>query len=76
MVTTNIHLVQSKSQIIQRLLEEKHITVEEAMTLMMTEKEIQYIPTIPQTPCPNYPTYPNPFGPFYYSTTSDSRTQK
>jgi hypothetical protein len=57
-------------------LEEKLITVEEAMTLMMTEKEIQYIPTIPQTPCPNYPTYPNPFGPFYYSTTSDSRTQK
>lgn len=76
MVTTNIHLTQSKSQIIQRLLEEKHITVEEAMTLMMAEKEIQYIPTIPQTPYPNYPTYPNPFGPFYYSTTSDSKTQK
>ena len=76
MVTTNIQLTQSKSQIIQRLLEENHITVEEAMTLMMTEKEIQYIPTVPQVPYPNYPTYPNPFGPYYYSTTSDSREQK
>lgn len=77
MTTTDIKFAQTKSQIIQRLLEEKHITVEEAMTLMMNEKDVQYVPiTVPQTPYPNYPTYPNPWGPYFYSTTTENRNQE
>lgn len=77
MTTTDIKFAQTKSQIIQRLLEEKHITVEEAMTLMMDEKNVQYVPiTVPQTPYPNYPTYPNPWGPYFYSSTTETRNQE
>lgn len=50
--------MKTKSEIIQRLLDEKSINVEEAMILMMTEKEYVYIP--------NYPTYPTyPTAPIY-----------
>jgi len=42
----------TKSTIIQRLLDKKHITVDEAMTLMQHD-------TIPVV-MPQYPSYPNP----------------
>ena len=49
----------TKADIVQRLLEEKHITAEEAVTLLMTEKEIVTMPK-PQIPYPYpwTPTYP------------------
>jgi hypothetical protein len=47
----------SKADIIQRLLEEKHITVEEAMTLMASDGG--FMPTPPYTPpTPSFPQYP------------------
>jgi hypothetical protein len=47
----------SKAEIIQRLLEEKHITVEEAMTLMTSDAPAT--PTPPYTPpTPSFPAYP------------------
>lgn len=74
MTTTDIKFAQSKSQIIQRLLEEKHITVEEAMTLMVNENNVQYVPvTVPQTPSiPHNPLYPPSF-PFYYTSSTDKK---
>lgn len=72
--TTNIKFTFSKSEIIQRLLDKKHISVEEAMTLMMSEKETQYIQVpIPQNPNPWHPN--NPFIP-YYTTSTSNGTQK
>lgn len=52
-----------KQDILRRLLEERHITVEELFILM--EKEIVYI-SVPQSiyPVPVYPTYP--IYPTYY----------
>lgn len=52
--------MKTKAEIIQRLLEEKHIDVEEAMTLVMAEKE--YIPHQPiiYSTFPTYPYYPQP----------------
>jgi len=44
----------TKAQIIQRLLDEKHITVEEAMTLMAQE---------PTPMMPTVPAWPNPYQP-------------
>lgn len=44
----------TKAQIIQRLLDEKHITVEEAMTLMTQE---------PKPMTPTVPDWPNPYQP-------------
>ena len=47
----------SKAEIIQRLLEEKHITVEEAMTLMASEGG--FVPPAPYTPpTPSFPQWP------------------
>jgi hypothetical protein len=47
----------SKADIIQRLLDEKHITVEEAMTLMAPDAPV--MPTPPYTPpTPSFPAYP------------------
>jgi hypothetical protein len=47
----------SKADIIQRLLDEKHITVEEAMTLMASDGG--FMPTPPYTPpTPSFPQYP------------------
>ena len=47
----------SKAEIIQRLLDEKHITVEEAMTLMTPDAPV--MPTPPYTPpTPSFPAYP------------------
>ena len=50
----------TKSEIIQRLLDEKHVTVEEAMTLMQYDT----IPVVmPNQPAPYYP--PNQPAPYY-----------
>lgn len=78
-VVNNITFKKTKSDIIQRLLEEKHITVEEAMTLMTQEPS----PINPYNPYPYNPLQP-PFivgdipgtlksNPYYKytSTTSD-----
>lgn len=43
--------MKTKAQIVQRLLEEKKIDAEEAVILLMADKEIQYIPYYP-TPYP------------------------
>lgn len=73
--STNFIFKKTKSEIIQRLLDEKHISVEEAMTLMMSEKETQYIQVpIPQNPNPWYPN--NPLSPYYYTTNTGNSTQK
>lgn len=46
-----------KQEIIQRLLDKKHITVEEAMTLMQTDTIPVMMPTQPVQPYnPNYPS--------------------
>lgn len=56
-----------KSDIIQRLLDDKHITVEEAMTLMATD--FMLMPTVPYNP-PSAPTNPFPLtNPIWCSTT-------
>ena len=61
--TTNINTVYnlkpSKSDIIQRLLDTKQITVEEAMTLMAND--FMPMPTMPYNPpsLPNQPWSPN-----------------
>lgn len=51
----------SKSAIIQRLLDEKLITVEEAMTLMEYH-HLQHVQPYPYMPSTPYPT--NPFQPY------------
>lgn len=53
--------MKTKAQIVQRLLEEKKIDAEEAVILLMGDKEIQYIPYYPT---PAYPQ-PLPIGPIY-----------
>jgi hypothetical protein len=52
----------SKTDIIQRLLEDKYITVEEAMTLMANDAPITPMSTPPYTPpVPNIPQYPGTY---------------
>ena len=71
--STNLIFKKTKSEIIQRLLDEKHISVEEAMTLIMSEKEYIQVP-MPQNPNPWYPN--NPLSPYYYTTSTGNSTQK
>ena len=74
----------TKAQIIQRLLEEKHITVEEAMTLMAQEPT-PMMPTVPVWPNTPQMPYQPPYrvgdwtvdpsrGPWYTSNTGTDRT--
>ena len=70
----------TKQEIIQRLLDEKHVTVEEAMTLMqydtipvvMPNQPAPYYP--PNTPAPYYPPY-RP-GDYWYTTSTGTTTTK
>lgn len=63
-----------KSDIIQRLLDDKHITVEEAMTLMTTD--FIPVPTVPYNP-PSTPINPfPPTNPIWCSTFSDKDTER
>lgn len=51
--------MKTKAEIVQRLLEEKKIDVEEAVTLLMgEEKQITYVP-YPYNPVPIYPLNPH-----------------
>lgn len=54
--------MKTKTEIVQRLLNEKQIDAEEAITLLMSDKEIQFIP-YPQ-PYP-YPTPYHPISPIW-----------
>lgn len=54
--------MKTKAQIVQRLLEEKKIDAEEAVILLMTDKE--YVPVAQPYPYPIYPAAP--FQPFWY----------
>jgi hypothetical protein len=73
--TTSLEFKKTKAQIVQRLLEEKHINAEEAVTLLMSEKE-PYIQPVPLPPQPYRNPYdiPVPLVPYYYSTTSEGTT--
>jgi len=73
--TTSLEFKKTKAQIVQRLLEENHINAEEAVTLLMGEKE-HYIQPIPLPPQPYRNPYdiPVPLVPYYYSTTSEGTT--
>jgi hypothetical protein len=71
MNTTQItyNLKPSKSEIIQRLLEAKHINVGEAMTLMAADfMPMPTMPYNPPTPVPANPPYPGQHNPFWYNT--------
>jgi hypothetical protein len=57
----------NKIDIIQKLLDERHITAKEALVLMQTEKEYVYYPY------PQYPIYKHiePIGPIWCGDTND-----
>ena len=71
--TTNYQLKPSKADIIQRLLEQGHIDVSEAMTLMMQEQIIPAQPYYPYQP-PFNPTVTHSFG-HDYTYTKDSNNE-
>ena len=54
--TTNIKYLPTKANIVQRLLEEKHITAEEAVILLTNDTPVS--PITPTYPFPGYPQYP------------------
>jgi hypothetical protein len=59
--TTNIKYLPTKANIVQRLLEEKHITAEEAVILLTNDTPVSPVaPTYPYpvSPFPGYPQYP------------------
>lgn len=59
--------MKTKAEIVQRLLEEKKIDAEEAVTLLMgEEKTVQYIP-YPYNPAPIYPLNPPMYPAWPYS---------
>lgn len=72
--------MKTKTDIIQKLLDERKITVQEAMLLMETEKEYISVPT--PTPSPNPQPYHVPVtipglpwtNPIWYGTTTSSTT--
>ena len=51
----------TKANIVQRLLEEKHITAEEAVILLQSGAPLI---NLPQIPCPTFPTPHTPINPF------------
>lgn len=67
--------MKTKAEIIQKLLDEKSITVQEAMLLMETQKE--YI-SVPSAPTLNPQPYPQPglpwVNPIWFGTTTTSTT--
>lgn len=56
----------TKAQIVQRLLEEKQINAEEAVILLMSDKEYITVPSYPHQPQQPFNPYPNvpPYGPW------------
>jgi hypothetical protein len=77
-ISSNLSFKKTKAEIIQRLLEEKHISVEEAMTLIMSEeKNTLNVPTIPTLPAnPYYPPFQPSLYVYYTTTMPDSTTLK
>jgi hypothetical protein len=71
--TTSLEFKKTKAQIVQRLLEENRINAEEAVTLLIGERE-HYTQPIPQQPYRNPYDVPVPFTPYYYTTTSQGTT--
>lgn len=79
-----IQLAPTKATIVQRLLEAKQITAEEAVILLMADsiKYLEYVPVYPNVPPQNpyplpyypIPTYPNPYPIIYCGTTSGQAT--
>lgn len=71
--TTNIRFLPTKANIVQRLLEEKQITAEEAVILLSNDTPMAPLPPVnppypyPVNPFPGYPTYP-----YIYCSTSYS----
>lgn len=68
----------NKAQIIQRLLDEKHITVEEAMILMTQDSISMPVPYNPYTPPfkvgdPEW-TWDPTRNPFWYTTSTNETT--
>jgi hypothetical protein len=55
----------TKASIVQRLLEEKHITAEEAVVLLQSEAPLT---NLPQIPLPTFPTPYTPINPFSPNT--------
>jgi hypothetical protein len=55
--------MRTKAQIVQELLDEKKITAEDAVVLLMSNKEKEYV-YVPQ-PYPVYPYVPWSSGPIY-----------
>jgi len=56
--------MKTKAEIVQRLLEEKKVDAEEAVILLMSDKQKEYV-YIPN-PYPVYPIYPSyPAGPVW-----------
>lgn len=51
--------MKTKAEIVQRLLDAKQIDAEEAVVLLIQDKEIQFIP-YPYNPLPFYPYPSNP----------------
>lgn len=67
--------MKTKAEIVQALLNEGKITAEDAVVLLITDKEVQYVPVYPSAPYVTWPYYPgtpvwyvNPFPAF--STTA------
>ena len=51
----------TKASIVQRLLDEKHITAEEAVVLLQSEAPLT---NLPQIPLPTFPTPYTPINPY------------
>ena len=51
----------TKANIVQRLLDEKHITAEEAVILLQSESPLT---NLPQIPLPTFPTPYTPINPY------------
>lgn len=77
--TVQYKFTPTKAQIVQRLLEEKQIKAEEAVILLMSDKEYITVPSHPHQPQQPFNPYPNfpPYGPWTtYSSPHITGTQK
>lgn len=73
--TTQYKFTPTKAQIVQRLLEEKQINAEEAVILLMSDKEYITVPSHPQQPFNPYPYNP-PNSPWITYSDSNTTTYK
>lgn len=73
--TTQYKFTPTKAQIVQRLLEEKQINAEEAVILLMSDKEYITVPSHPLQPFNPYPYNP-PNGPCITYGSQNTTTYK